>query len=125
MGQAMLYGPDRVPIIIYDLDWFPGGLSEPLARFAQAHEYGHHRRGHTIGYITLPPNVLAEYNYNSEFEADCFAVRALEAKGDYEAIHVAAKTYIALIPPQGSQGRPGAIDRIANINACSTRPQAR
>lgn len=108
------------PVILYDASWVQrlGGSGSPAMRFTRAHEYGHHRRGHTLAYITSPPGTLPYLNYESELDADCWAVQILDDDDDEEAIRAAVRMYERVLPQQDTGGRPGAFRRIQNIRAC-------
>lgn len=118
IAQATLYG--STPIIIYDIVWIGriGGLGSPGARFTHAHEYAHHRLGHTIAYLTTPPQFLTALDFQAELQADCWAVQTLYEQGDEEAIHAGFRLYQMIVPPQDTGGKPGAMRRTANMQAC-------
>lgn len=118
IAQATLYAGR--PIIIYDIVWIDrmGGLNSPGARFAHAHEYAHHRLGHTIAYLTTAPQFLVALDFQAELQADCWAVRALYEQGDEEAIQAGFLMYRGIVPPQDTGGKPGATRRTQNMRRC-------
>jgi hypothetical protein len=108
------------PVIFYDIVWIQrfGGFETSGFRFLRAHEYGHHRLNHGLQQLNSPPQMLPVLGYNSELEADCWAMRTLKRNGDQEAIRAAFYIYQNVLPPQDAQGRPGAANRTANMNRC-------
>ena len=109
-----------VPTILYDPAWVGamGGVFSPGFRFIRAHEYGHHRLYHPMAYISAPPVMLPGINYQSELDADCWAVRVLDMNGDYEAVEAAFMIYQSVLPPYDQEGRSGAVNRVNNMNWC-------
>lgn len=126
-GQGSLQGLaglatiiNGMPAILYDpgwVQWF-GGLGSPSFRFLRAHEYAHHRLGHALAHLTTPPMFLPALGYKSELDADCWAVRILDEIGDYDAVDAGFNVYKNVLPPQDMQGRPGAWNRIKNMEDC-------
>lgn len=108
------------PVIFYDNVWIQqfGGIGSPGFRFARAHEYAHHFRGHVLANLSAPPNVLPVLGYQSELDADCAAVHYLKQVGDQAAIQAGYQLYQTIVPPQDMNGRPGSIVRINNMNGC-------
>ena len=109
-----------VPVIFYDLTWINriGGFQSPAFRFLRAHEYAHHRLGHTLAHYQTPPAFLPVLGYNSELQADCWAVQTLRSIGDHAAIQAGFDVYQHTIPPQDANGRPGGINRTINMRRC-------
>lgn len=108
------------PTIFYDATWLSwmGGFQSAGFRFLRAHEYGHHRLGHTLAQYSTPPVMLPMLGYQSELEADCWAVRVLRATGDIAAIQAGFEIYQRTLPPQDANGRPGAMRRTQNMQSC-------
>ena len=108
------------PTIFYDATWLSwmGGFQSPGFRFLRAHEYGHHRLGHTLAQYTTPPAMLPMLGYQSELEADCWAVRVLRGAGDMAAIQAGFEIYQRTLPPQDTNGRPGGLRRTQNMQSC-------
>lgn len=117
-GFATLYNGH--PVIFFDIVWINrlGGTDSPEFRFLRAHEYGHHRRHHAMQQMQAPPVMLGLLGYQSEIDADCWAVRTLRKFGDDEAVQAAFRLYAQTVPPQDSQGRPGATKRHAEMQRC-------
>ena len=127
-GFAGLAALDRdgQPVIYYDGVWMDriGGVGSAGFRFTRAHEYAHHSRGHVVRQYTTPPALLPMLGYDSELEADCWAVRALAKRGDDDAVEAAYEIYRSVLPAHDSQGRPGAARRAANMDSCLGRTPA-
>jgi hypothetical protein len=117
-GLATIW--NGAPVIFYDPAWIQqfGGVGSPAFRFTRAHEYAHHRRGHATAQFTTPPQFLPMLGYQSELEADCIAVRVLKRAGDHQAIKAGFQIYQQVLTPFDSQGRPGAVVRTDNMQAC-------
>jgi hypothetical protein len=111
----------RQPVIFYDGVWVQriGGIGSPGFRFARAHEYAHHARGHVISQFSSPPATLAVLGYQAELDADCVAVRYLRSVGDREAMRAGFAIYQQVLPAQDVAGRPGAAVRTNNMAACA------
>ena len=118
MGLATVY--NGMPVIFYDSVWVQrlGGIGSPGFRFSRAHEYGHHRRNHALQQFNSPPAMLPYLSYQEELDADCYAVALLRSMGDMQAVQAGFAIYQQYVPPQDSQGRPGAINRLANMSHC-------
>jgi hypothetical protein len=109
------------PTIFYDATWlgWMGGVQTPAFRFLRAHEYTHHRRGHVIAQLSTPPMMLPILGYQSELDADCWAVRILRGVQDRDAIQAGFEVYQRLLPPGDTpDGRPGGLVRTRNMQAC-------
>ena len=118
VGLATIYMGQ--PVIFYDNVWIQsfGGVGSPGFRFARAHEYAHHFRGHLLARLSSPPQMWPTLGYMEELDADCSAVRYLRQVGDTAAIQAGYQLYQAIVPPQDMNGRPGSIARINNMNGC-------
>jgi len=117
-GLATIYNGQ--PVIFYDVVWVRkmGGLDSPMFAFVRAHEYGHHRRGHVTQQYRTPPQMMVMLGYQSELDADCWAVHTLRDNGDDAAVRAAFDLYAQTVPLQDSQGRPGTARRHAEMRRC-------
>lgn len=108
------------PVIFYDNVWVQrmGGVGSPGFRFARAHEYAHHARGHALIKLNSPPQAWPILGYQEELDADCTAVRYLKQVNDMAAVQAGVQIYQAVLPAQDSGGRPGAAMRIKNMSQC-------
>ena len=108
------------PAIFYDNVWIQhfGGIGSPGFRFARAHEYAHHFRGHILARLNAPPQAWPVLGYQEELDADCTAVQYLRHVGDSAAIQAGYHIYQAVLPMQDMNGRPGHMARINNMNGC-------
>ncbi|NQD94152.1 hypothetical protein HP532_16005 [Pseudomonas sp. CrR25] len=118
VGLATIYMGQ--PVIFYDNVWIQrfGGVGSPGFRFARAHEYAHHFRGHIVTRLNSPPQMWPTLSYMEELDADCTAVQYLRQAGDMAAIQAGYQIYQALVPPQDMNGRPGTTARFLKMNGC-------
>lgn len=104
-AAAMIYGTER--LIVYNSSFIESMRSKAGAwsvRFIFAHELGHHAEGHTIS--------SSGSNYNTEYQADSFATRALKRMGASES-----QTTLAMraMPIPASGSHPSSSARVARI----------
>lgn len=108
------------PVIFYDSVWvqWMGGVGSPGFRFARAHEYAHHARGHMLIKLNSLPQMWPVLAYQEELDADCQAVSYLKSQGDMAAVQAGFQMYQSVLPPQDMGGRPGRVARFNVMNQC-------
>lgn len=104
-AAAMIYGTER--LIVYSSSFIESMRSKAGAwsvRFIFAHELGHHAEGHTISSFGS--------NYDTEYQADSFATRALKRMGASESQTTSA---MRAMPVPASGSHPSSSSRVSRI----------